>query len=101
MLEYVQRRLCVALTCRLMQHLRHLRLTLCAALLFGILRDGVKLREPAVFLRRQSSRIGQRVALQAFLGGEIDALKHSLCGFYFARLVWQTFESHKVFYHKK
>ena len=87
MLEYVQRRLCVALTCRLMQHLRHLRLTLCAALLFGILRDGVKLREPAVFLRRQSSRIGQRVALQAFLGGEIDTLKDGFGRFNLARFV--------------
>ena len=86
-LEYVQRRFCVAFTRRLMQHLRHLSLALGAALVFGILRNGVKLREPAVFLRRQPSRIGQRVALQAFLGGEIDTLKDGFGRFNLARFV--------------
>lgn len=74
MLEYVQRRFGVALTRCLVQHLGHFGFTFSAALLFGILRDRVELHEPAVFDRRHTSRIGQRVALQAFFGCKIDAL---------------------------
>ena len=86
-LENVQRRLGVAFARRLVQHLRHLSFAFSAALLFGILRDGVELHKPAVFDRRHARRIGQRVALQAFLGGEIDALQHCLGRFDLARFI--------------
>ncbi len=69
MLEDVQRRLGVALTRRLVQHLRHLRLALSAALLFGILRDGVELHQASVFLRGHASGVGERVAFQTFARG--------------------------------
>ncbi len=87
-LENVQRRFSVTFAGGLVQHFGHFRLALCAALLFGILRDGVELHEPPVFGRRHASGVGERVAFQAFFGGEIDALKHRFGSFDFARLVW-------------
>ncbi len=74
MLEDVQRRFGVAFSRRLMQHFGHFRFALCAALLFGILRDGVELHQPSIFGRGHASGVGERVAFQPFAGGEIDAL---------------------------
>ena len=86
-LENVERGLSVAFTRRLVQHLGHLGLALGAALLFGIFRDGVELYQSAILLRRQPSRISQRVALQAFFGGEIDTLKDGFGRFNLARFI--------------
>ncbi len=68
-LENVQRRLSVASAGGVVQHLGHLRLSLCAAFLFSIFRDGVELHQPSIFGRGHASGVGERVALQAFAGG--------------------------------
>jgi hypothetical protein len=85
--ENVQRRLSVTFAGGLVQHFGHFRLALCAAFLFGILRDGVELHQPPVFGRRHASGVGERVAFQPFAGGEIDALKHCFGSFDLARFI--------------
>lgn len=86
-LENVQRRLSVAATGGVVQHLGHFRLALGAPFLFGILRDGVKLHEPPIFGWRHASGVGERVALQPFAGGQVDALQNGFRRLYFARLI--------------
>ncbi len=69
MLENVQRRLCVAATGGVVQHLGHFRLTFGSALLFGVLRDGVELHQPPILLWRHARGVGERVAFQPFARG--------------------------------
>jgi hypothetical protein len=87
MLEDVQRRLGVAAAGGVVQHLGHFGFTLGAALLFSILRNRVKLHEPPIFGWRHASGVGERVALQPFAGGQVDALQNGFRRLYFARLI--------------
>jgi len=68
-LENVQRRLSVACAGRVVQHLRHFRLALGAALLLSILRNRIELHQAPILGRGHARGVGERVAFQPFAGG--------------------------------
>ena len=87
--QHLGRRLGVARLGSGVQGGGHGALALGAALLFGVLRDGVHLAELAVLDRRHASGECQAVALEPQLGSRVDRLQTRLSGGQRTRVIGQ------------